>query len=104
MELTATPESTMPSGEIRVSFVSARIRAATSMLPAKARPGTSAPESVFAFNAMIANAAPKLAPCETPNVDAEASGFLKIACNTHPEAPSPAPAVIAVRILGSRLF
>ena len=44
IELIATPESTMPSAEIFVSRVSARIKSATAMLPTNAITGTRTPE------------------------------------------------------------
>ena len=56
------------------------------------------------FIATMAKAAPKVAPWETPNVDAEARGLCRIACKIHPDRPKPAPAMIAVQIRGIRLF
>ena len=71
----------MPSAEIFVSRVSARIKSATAMLPTNAITGTRTPEyaEAPAFRTMIANAAPNPAPCETPSVEDEANGFLSIA-------------------------
>ena len=51
----------------------------------------------------MAKAAPKLAPWDTPRVEAEARGLRRMAWSTHPETPRPAPAMRAVQIRGRRL-
>src|SRR5699024_10223497 len=95
---------TIDSGEIWLSLDNPNITNATPMLPANAAIEIKIPPlcEAPAFRPIIANAAPKLAPCDTPRVDADARGLSRIACKTHPTTPSPAPATSAVQIRGSR--
>ena len=82
MELMATPARTIPSGEICLNRDSPRITRATAMLPAKAHRGMAALPTApaeAAFKTTMAKAAPKLAPWDTPSVDAEASGLRRMA-------------------------
>ena len=53
---------------------------------------------------MMATAAPNVAPCDTPSVEAEASGLRSTACRMQPASPSPAPATMAVQMRGRRLL
>ena len=52
----------------------------------------------------MATAAPNDAPCDTPSVDAEASGFLSTFCITHPLIASAMPTTAAVASFGMRTF
>ena len=52
----------------------------------------------------MAKAAPKLAPWETPIVEAEARLFCKITWSIAPVKPRPAPETIEVSTLGSLLL
>ena len=103
--LSATPASTIASGPMARSFESPRMMTETSILLTNAQTDTrteSASPAVPAPSTIIANAAPKLAPCEMPSVDAEARGLLSIACKMQPVTPRPAPHTMAVYILGRR--
>ena len=48
-------------------------------------------------------AAPKAAPCETPRVEAEASGLCSTHCITAPDMASAAPTSIAATARGKRM-
>ena len=58
--------------------------------------------STPAPRAMMANAAPKAAPCDTPTVEAEAIGLRSTLCITQPTMASPKPATMAVQTRGPR--
>ena len=73
MELIATPASTIPSAETCFSRDNPRITAATAMEPRKDH--REIPTPPVRFRVMIAKAAPKVAPWETPRVEAEARGL-----------------------------
>ena len=62
---------------------------------AAADPCTPAP------NTIIAKAAPKADPCETPSVEEDARGFLKTLCITAPAIARADPIIVAVRALGN---
>lgn len=53
---------------------------------------------------MIATVAPKEAPCDTPSVDAEASGLRSTLCMTQPVSARATPATIEVTMRGRRTF
>ena len=55
-----------------------------------------------ASSTMMARAAPKEAPWETPRVEAEARGLCSTFCITHPERARAAPTTTAVTDRGSR--
>ena len=55
-----------------------------------------------ASSTMMARAAPKEAPWETPRVEAEARGLWSTFCITHPERARAAPTTTAVAVRGSR--
>lgn len=57
-----------------------------------------------ALKTIIADAAPKAAPCDTPSVEDEASGLRKILCITQPVTDNPMPATIAVTMRGKRIL
>ena len=103
MELMATPASTMPSGLICRKRESPRITAATASEPAKEHRVTPMPLLPARPSTTMAKAAPKVAPWETPSVEAEASGLFRMACKMHPASPSPAPPRMAVQMRGRRL-
>ena len=107
MELMATPARTIPSGETCRNRLSPRITRATAMLPAKAHRGIATlprPPADPICSTMIAKAAPKLAPWDTPRVEAEARGLRRMAWSTQPEIPRPPPAMRAVQMRGRRLL
>lgn len=53
---------------------------------------------------MIANVAPNIAPCDTPVVNGDASGFSRTDCMTSPAAPRQAPVATAAKTLGIRIL
>ena len=53
---------------------------------------------------MTEKAAPNAAAWEMPKVKGEAKGFLNTDCITAPEHERPAPATMAVKVWGSRIF
>ena len=54
-------------------------------------------------NTIMPTAAPKAAPCETPSVEAEASGLCSTHCITAPDMASAAPTSIAAAARGKRM-
>ena len=107
IELMATPARTIPSADTCRNRLRPRITKATAILPTKAHKGMAMPPSpptAPRFSTMMAKAAPKLAPWDTPRVEAEARGLRSTAWNTQPVTPNPAPETMAVQIRGRRLF
>ena len=102
LELMATPDSTMPSAETCLSRDSPRITAATAMEPMNDHREMATPP--VRFRVTMAKAAPKVAPWETPRVEADASGLWRMAWRMQPARPNPAPATMAVQMRGRRLL
>ena len=54
--------------------------------------------------AMMERFAPNTAALETPRVEGDAMGLFRSVCMTSPAAESPAPAMTAARMRGTRMF
>ena len=104
MELMATPASTMPSEETCLNRLRPRMTAATSSEPRNEHSGMAQLPVCVRPRPMMATAAPNVAPCDTPSVEAEASGLRSTACRMQPASPSPAPETMAVQMRGRRLL
>ena len=115
-ELRATPAKIMEEGDADRRRHRPRMTAVVASPPRKAQrvtvPGelmVTAVPALAAFwapasRAMMANAAPKAAPWDTPRVEAEASGLRRTFCITQPDSARAAPTTIATAMRGRRTW